>query len=99
MLRRLAGHSNMTSIMTREGWQQAAKCNRDASRQNAFAVCIADWDAATHMSKPAWRNARLRSVKEEPTAFREPQQRLSRSMHAGVLFDRSHFSAVGLWGP
>src|SRR6516165_2644499 len=76
--------------MTREEWGHNCKVqNQGASGQNAFAVCMADWDAATHMSNQEWRNACLRSVKEDPTAFHRPAGTGSRAhFHAGVVSDR-----------
>jgi hypothetical protein len=57
--------------MTREEWRRSCGVNnKGASGQNAFSLCIADWDAATHMSKQEWRSACLRTVKADPTAFR-----------------------------
>jgi hypothetical protein len=37
--------------------------------QRAIAVCLADWDAATHMTRQEWRQACERSVKYDPGAF------------------------------
>lgn len=39
--------------------------------QRAYSVCLADWDAATHMTKQEWRKACERSVKDYPDAFRQ----------------------------
>ena len=60
-----------TSNLTEEEWRHTCERvrNKNTSR-NALSVCISDWDAATHMSKREWRIACVRSVKEEPTAFR-----------------------------
>jgi hypothetical protein len=45
--------------------------NETASQsQRALSLCMADWDAATHMTKQEWRRACERSVKYDPDAFR-----------------------------
>jgi hypothetical protein len=51
----------------RSGSEYAAT---DTSYQGALSLCLADWDAATHMTKLEWRRACERSVKDYPDAFR-----------------------------
>ena len=34
-----------------------------------FSQCIADWDAATHMTKREWRSACRRALKDYPGSF------------------------------
>jgi hypothetical protein len=43
----------------------------ETTNQRAVSVCIADWDAATHMTKKEWLKACERSVKDYPDAFRQ----------------------------
>ena len=38
--------------------------------QWAVSICIADWDAATHMTRQEWRRACERSAKDYPDVFR-----------------------------
>jgi len=40
-----------------------------AGEDKDFAQCIADWDAATHMTKREWRLACRRALKDYPGAF------------------------------
>jgi len=52
MLHRLQATSDMTQRHDRGGVANICKVQiKSASGQNAFVVSIADWDAATHMSK------------------------------------------------
>ena len=40
-----------------------------AASNDAMAICLASWDAGTHMSKGEWKAACKRSVKEFPSVF------------------------------
>ena len=51
----------------RSGSESAAT---ETAYQGALSLCLADWDAATHMTKLEWRKACERSVKDYPDAFR-----------------------------
>jgi hypothetical protein len=72
---------------------------KSASGQNAFVVSIADWDAATHMSKQGWRNASALCEGGSNSVPLTHWHRLARSLREGFVSDRHCFSEDGLWGP
>jgi len=55
---RLQATSDMTQRYDKGGVADICEVQvKSASSQNAVVVSIANWDAATHMSKQQWRNA------------------------------------------
>lgn len=49
---------------------QKELASTEITSQTALSICIADWDASTHMTKQEWRRACERSVRDYPDAFR-----------------------------
>jgi len=55
--------NNPTMALTPGAGEDKHNVDKDFSR------CIADWDAATHMTKQEWRSACWRAVMYDPGAF------------------------------
>jgi len=99
MHHRLQATSDMTQRHDKVGVANICEVQiKSASGQNAFVVSIADWGAATHMSKQEWRNACALCEGGSNSVPLTHWHGLA-SIREGLVSDRLRFSADGLWGP